>query len=100
MALILSSYNYNIEYRNTRAHADAVVMSRLPIPQTWRPDGGSYNVECLFFENDLPTNVTDVMVKKHTSVDPVLSRVYQYSQLVGLGWLMRFWYHSNVERMI
>ena len=46
-ALILQSYNYKIQYRNTTAHADADLMSRLPLPQTWAPK--SENVECFFF---------------------------------------------------
>ena len=41
-ALILASYNYNIEYRSTLAHADADSMSHLPLPQTW-----SQNVKML-----------------------------------------------------
>ena len=70
-ALILASYHYKIEYRNTAAHADANSMSRLPLPQTWSPK--SENVECYFFEASVVTNVTAEMVKKKTQVDPILS---------------------------
>ena len=80
-ALILGSYHYKIEYQSTTAHADADSMSRLPLPQTWRPK--SENVECYFFEAGVVTNVTAEMIKKKTQVDPVLSLVYRYIQS---GW--------------
>ena len=80
-ALILASYNYNIEYRSTVAHADADSMSRLPLPQTWSPK--CENVECYFLDSEVVTNVTSQMIKKETQVDPVLSKVYTY---VISGW--------------
>ena len=76
-ALILASYDYKLEYRCTSAHADADSMSRLPLSDTWSPKGK--NVECLFFDTELSTNVTHILVKKQTSVDPVLSKVYRYT---------------------
>ena len=75
-ALILASYNYKIEYRNTVAHADADGMSRLPLPQTWSPR--CENIECFFLEH-----VTSHMIKRETQVDPVSSKVYSY---VISGW--------------
>ena len=77
-ALILASYHYKIEYRNTTAHADADSMSRLPLPETWSPK--SENVECYFFEANVITNVTAEMIKRKTQVDPVLSLVCRYVQ--------------------
>ena len=75
-ALILASYNYNIEYRSTVAHADAESMSRLPLPQTWSLK--CENVECYFLDSEVVANVTSQMIKKETQVDPVLSKVYTY----------------------
>ena len=56
-------------------------MSRLPLPDTWSPK--SESVECYFFEANVITNVTAVMVKNKTQVDPVLSLVHRYVQS---GW--------------
>ena len=80
-ALILQSYNYKIEYRNTTSHVDADLMSRLPLPQVWSPE--SPNVDCYFLEHANISNVTSEMIKKKTVVDPLLSRVYRY---VLSGW--------------
>ena len=75
-SLILASYDYKLEYRNSQAHANADGMSRLPLPTVWNPPGD--NVECYFFEKDVVTNVTHEMIKNRTSKDPVLSKVYRY----------------------
>ena len=80
-ALILASYNYNIEYRSTSAHADADSMCRLPLPQTWSPK--CENVECYFLEPEIVTTLTSQMIQKETRVDPVLSQVYSF--IIG-GW--------------
>ena len=61
-SLILASYDYKLEYRNSQAHANADGMSRLPLPTVWNPPGD--NVECYFFEEDVVTNVTHEMIKK------------------------------------
>lgn len=79
--LILAFYDYKLEYRSTHAHADADSMSRLPLSDTWAPV--SETMECFFFDNGLCTYVTHQLVKKHTSVDPVLSKVYRYTMS---GW--------------
>ena len=70
-ALILASYNYNIEYRSTSAHADADSMSRLPLPQTWSPK--CEIVECHFLEPETVATLTSQMIQKETRVDPILS---------------------------
>jgi transposase InsO family protein len=75
-ALILASYNYSIEYRNTTAHANADSMSRLPLPTTWSPK--CENMDCFFFEEDICSNIDHDMIKKQTARDPVLSKVYMY----------------------
>ena len=50
-SLILASYCYKIEYRNTKFHANADSMSRLPLPQKWEPKSSC--VDCFFFESDV-----------------------------------------------
>ena len=94
-ALILASYHYKIEYRSTAAHADADSMSRLPLPNTWSPK--SENVECYFFEANVITNVTAKMVKNKTQVDPVLSLVHRYVQMVGRQWSTPVWCHIRTN---
>jgi transposase InsO family protein len=80
-SLILAGYQYNIEYRNTKQHANADSMSRLPLPQIWQPK--SSFIECFFFEEEVVTNISSERIRKKTSVDPVLSRVLEYCQI---GW--------------
>ena len=80
-SLILASYNYKLEFRSTTAHANADGVSRLPLSRVWDPPMD--NVECYFFEDDVITNVTHDMIRKRTSVDPVLSKVYRYC---STGW--------------
>ena len=80
-SLILASHKYNIVYRNTKAHLDADGLSRLPLPQSWKTK--SVNVECHFFEEEVVTNVTHDMIKRHTAKDPVLSKVFRYTMCGG-----------------
>lgn len=80
-SLVLQSYHYNIEYRNTTAHVDADSMSRLPLPETWEPT--SHNVNCYFLDNEGMSYVSSEMIKKATAVDPCLSKVMQYTMT---GW--------------
>ena len=80
-SLVLQSYNYSIEYRNTTAHADADSMSRLPLPETWEPP--SNNVNCYFLENEGMSYVSSEMIAKATAADPSLGRVLQCTMT---GW--------------
>ena len=82
-ALILASYNYNIEYRSTSAHADADSMSRLPLPQTRSPK--CENVECKL-ELEIVTTLTSQMIQKETRMDPVLSQCTVLSLAGGQLW--------------
>ncbi len=65
-SLILSSYKYVIEYRNTDLHKDADCMSRIPLPKPYTPK--SENSECLFVDSgfDVTTNVTSARIRKCT----------------------------------
>ena len=75
-SLSLASYDYKLEFRNTTAHANADGVSRLPLSDMWNPPVDE--VECYFFDDDVVTNVTHAMIKKHTAIDPILSKVYRY----------------------
>ena len=61
-SLVLQSYNYSIEYRNTTARVDADSMTRLPLPETWAP--ASRNVNCYFLENEGISHVSSEMIAK------------------------------------
>ena len=76
-SLILQSYKYKIEYRNITAHVDADSLSRLPLPVKWDPV--RQNIDCYFIENDGMSFVSSEMIRKATTVDPVLSKVVQYT---------------------
>ena len=80
-SLVLQSYNYSIEYRNTTAQEDADSMSRLPLPETWEPP--SNNVNCNFLENEGMSYVSSETIAKATAADPSLSRILQYTMT---GW--------------
>lgn len=72
-ALLLASYNCNVEYRSTSGHADAESVSRLPLPQTWSPK--CENVECYLWEPEVVITLTSQITQKETRVGPVLSHV-------------------------
>ena len=77
--LLLSAYHYEIEFRPTKAHANANGLSRLPLPVEDSSRGSS--VDSVF-------NITQVQalpvsfskLRKSTCTDPVLSKVLLYVQ--------------------
>ena len=84
-ALLLSAYNYNLEYRPTQAHGNADGLSRLPVAQVsaGQPSQSSsessiYNVCQVEY---LP--VTVMQLQRTTQYDPVLSKVLHYTKY---GW--------------
>ena len=82
-SLILASYKYTLEYRNTHSHQDADCMSRIPLPKFYSPK--SENSECLFVDSDfeIETNVTSDRIRKATRTDQILSQVLNY---IVHGW--------------
>ena len=84
-ALFLSSYDYEIEFRNTKAHANVDSLSRLPLPAQ---ENGECMSEVSMFNvaqiNAVSVSVTELC--KATRSDPVSSKVYQYLQR---GWPMQ-----------
>ena len=75
-SLLLSAYNYDIEFRPTAAHGNADALSRLPLPEggVERPsERHLYNIHQLEM---LP--ITSQKIKKATQRDPVLRKILSY----------------------
>ena len=70
-ALLLSGYQYDIEYRSTHKHANADCLSRLPLNDHVRNEIHQLQLE------SLPVSVDQV--RKATRSDPILSRVLEYA---------------------
>ena len=80
-AIILAAYDYEIEFRGTREHANADGLSRLPLDNT-----ATDKVDPVFMFQEAQFDrlpVTSEMIRKETRKDPVLSLVYDYTQR---GW--------------
>ena len=81
-SILLSAYNYDIQFKSTSAHANADGLSHLPIADTTMQD---QSVEVSLFNvaqiNLLP--VTAQQVDRLTKTDPCLSKVLQYTKQ---GW--------------
>ena len=77
--MILSAYNYDIEYRRSEENANADAMSRLPHEESTL--GNSSTVyECTVMD-DLP--ITAKLIAEATRKDPVLSKVLDFTMS---GW--------------
>ena len=76
-ALILSAYNYKIEYRTSKANANADCMSRLPVNSNI---SSSDTLDCVdMFQTsviDTSLPVTCANIRTETRKDPILSCVY------------------------
>ena len=80
-ALILSAYEYNLEYMAGEENKEADMLSRLPMEvNVIDPNQELYHVD--YCEN-LP--VTAAEVAQETKADPILRRAYQYT-LSGWNW--------------
>ena len=76
-ALLLSGYQYDIEYRSTHKHANADCLSRLPLNDHVRDEHDeAHEIHQLQLES-LPVSVDQV--RKATRSDPILSRVLEYA---------------------
>ena len=81
-AILLSAYNYHIEFRPTAAHANADGLSRLPLPETeFLETSSETNAFPVFRIDALPITATDI--QRETRRDSVLSKVVTYIQT---GW--------------
>ena len=84
-ALILTGYNYDIQYRSTHAHANADGLSRLPIPDG-RQEGNLADVTAFVIGQPeaLPMQATEV--EEASRADPTLGKVLEY---LRQGWPKR-----------
>lgn len=81
-ALVLSSYEYQIEWRDTTSHANADALSRLPLPVV--PATSTTPPETvLLIENLQVAPVTATEITDWTQRNPLFSRLYRY---IRHGW--------------
>ena len=98
-ALLLSEYEYTLEYRPIAQHGNADGLSRLPL--TTSTDAVSTTVDCDIFSmtqiEALP--VTAMQLRKTTHQDPTLSQVITFTKKVCQHsvpeGLKPFWAHRN-----
>ena len=96
-ALLSSAYTYNIEFCPTKSHGNADGLSRLPLTilTVADPVPSVSSIFCMSQIQTLP--VSSTLLQWATCTDPVLSRVYRYTQS---GWpkqvpsdLKLYWQH-------
>ena len=77
-SLILSAYDYTIEYRKSADHANADGLSRLPDVLA-KPVNEVHDmpINLVSFANELPVMTKDI--SEATKKDPVLSKCYEYT---------------------
>ena len=72
-AIFLSAYEYSIEYKNTKTHANADSLSQLPLEEEEDTSDSVFKISLI---DGLPLTATDIATEM--AKDPVLSYVYQY----------------------
>ena len=82
-AIVLSAYQYDIEFKRTAAHANADGLSRLPLPVTGTGDSIGVDVDVFNIAQIEALPVTFDQLEQATRRDVDLSQVWQYVQL---GW--------------
>ena len=78
-ALLLSGYNYDIEYRKSADNAEADCFSRLPLPDGTADEDENYVFQTVV--DKLPVQACEVA--KSTRADPLFGKVYEF---VSSGW--------------
>ena len=79
-AIFLSAYQYKVEYKNSKAHADC--LSRLPIQGDTELED-PVTVFQISHVDHLPVTAQDIAQATSTSKDPVLVKIYQYVMVVA-----------------
>jgi len=78
-SLILSAYDYNIEYRRSTDHANADALSRLPDASSQPGDEvQDFPIHQVSFADELP--VLAKYIREVTRKDPIMSKVVEYTQ--------------------
>ena len=85
-ALILTAYDYEVAYKPGQHHANADVLSRLPLLDT-PPSVPVPGVTILLMDTLQSSAVTASQIRSWTDRDPVLSRVWDL--------ILRGWQYSN-----
>ena len=80
-ALLLSAYDYVIQYKSTNDHCNADGLSRLPLPGTDQPSGREVSIFNVGQAQALPVTFRDIQTA--TRQDKVLGKVLTYVQT---GW--------------
>ena len=75
--ILLSAYQYDIEYRSTAKHANADCLSRLPLQIEKPEDVDEVRLVNILQIESLPLSAEQI--RKATRADPVLSRVLEYT---------------------
>ena len=78
-AILLSAYDYTIQYKSTTNHGNADGLSRLPLPSIL-PDLDSQCVTTFNFAQVQSLPVTFGDIQKATRRDTILGKVYRYVQ--------------------
>ena len=78
-ALLLSAYQYDIQYKPTDAHGNADSLSRLPLP-VMELDKGGEGIQIFNISQIESLPVTSKNVQQATKKDPILSKVLRYTQ--------------------
>ena len=89
-ALFLSGFRYDIEYKNTKKHANADALSRLPLPCTSEDLKHQDPVDVFHLKQIETLPVTVKRLRQETHRDPILAQVYQATMI---GWPPK----SNLE---
>ena len=79
-AIVLSAYEYEVQYRSSACHGNADGLSCLPLQEEPPEQDESTEIVCALEEyqlHSLPIKSTNIKVA--TSKDPVLSQVYNYT---------------------
>lgn len=79
-AIFLSSLSYDVVYRKTSDHCNADALSRLPLPITEQTASSDDPVYLFQVAQMSVLPVTAAEIRRATARDPVLSRIYHYTQ--------------------
>ena len=86
-AVLLSAYNYQLEFKPTGLHGNADGLSRLPLQSTSRlgdvPEATAYNIRQLETRQLEALPLTSQAIKNATQTDIVFSKALQYTKQ---GW--------------